>query len=994
MIGTTISHYKILSKLGEGGMGVVYKAEDTKLKRIVALKFLPQQLTANETDKARFLQEAQAAAALNHPNVCVIHDIQEHEGQRFIVMEYVEGQTLRNKMKNERLKIKESIDYATQIAEALKAAHAKDIIHRDIKSENIMVTSNGQIKVMDFGLAKLRGSVKLTKTSTTAGTLSYTSPEQIQGKEVDARSDIFSFGVVLYEMLTGQLPFKGEYDSAVVYSILDEEPEPVQQFIPGVSSELIHLINRILEKDPENRYQSMKDVLIDLKRMRRETDQISRESLKYMPVTDKNRPAEKSKKHNWIVVATAAVLMILVLWFVGQRLIRTGTEVPAVSENSVAVMYFDNRSGEDNFGKILTEMLTSNLSRCKQINVMSSQHLFDILKRMGKEDIETIDRNVATDVATSARVQTMLLGSIYKIGSTLNVNAQLCDVRTGSVIGPAQARGSHVEDIYLMVNQLTEDVIQLMGVLRTADSQPLKINDVTTYSFEAYKHYQKGMENLRRWNWQDGRNEFREAVRMDTTFAMAHSYLAYSSGIFKVANPLSDLSTEREHMRLANKYSQKATDRERSIISTYSALIKRDYHAYLARAKALAANYTEDTEIYSRLAMANYMNGNYGDAAEADKKVLEINPESANTYNMLSYYYSAMNEHDKAISAVRNYIALQPDVSNTYDSAFEIYLMAGQYNAAYQICEEALKVNPQWTEFREYESYIHLFRGEGEKAREKNRDIAKQNPSWEFDLVNDLGCFNMVEGRYQEAAAEYQRAVGLAHKKDDTGNVMNARLVLGKCYSMAGNYPEAIREFSEVKELSKKVCGQSYNTWPVRTEYYSGVTLIRRGDYDGAISTAERIKNYIIRNQYDDILMDYYYLLLAEVDIKRTQYTAAANMIDKVSIFTQGNFPRCRSLKADLLVQQSRFEDAIRAYQEFYDDWGTIRASFGGNFFDYFLERSLVHYRVARLYERIGDRLQAISYYQKALDQWKNADDKLPELIEVKARLKQLSGKN
>ena len=270
MTGKTISHYKILSKLGEGGMGIVYKAEDTKLDRIVALKFLPCHLTANDTDKARFIQEAKAAAALNHPNVCVIHDIQEHDSQQFIVMEYVEGQTLRDRIKDERLKIKETIDYAIQTAEALRAAHAKDIIHRDIKSENIMVTSTGQIKVMDFGLAKLRGSVKLTKTSTTAGTLAYSSPEQIQGQKVDIRSDIFSFGVVLYEMLTGQLPFKGEYESAVIYSILDEEPEPVSHLRSGVSDDLERIIHKALIKNPDDRYQHTDEMLVDLRSCKKE----------------------------------------------------------------------------------------------------------------------------------------------------------------------------------------------------------------------------------------------------------------------------------------------------------------------------------------------------------------------------------------------------------------------------------------------------------------------------------------------------------------------------------------------------------------------------------------------------------------------------------------------------------------------------------------------------------------------------------------------------
>jgi eukaryotic-like serine/threonine-protein kinase len=267
MIGKIISHYKILEKLGEGGMGVVYKAEDTKLKRTVALKFLPHGLETHEPERVRFMQEAQTAAALNHANICTIHDIAVEGNDHFIVMEYVDGKTLRQIVPVQ--KIQDAIDYAIQIGEALQEAHSHGVVHRDIKTENIMVNSKNQIKVMDFGLAKLKGSLKLTKTSSTVGTLAYMSPEQVQGSEVDGRSDIFSFGVVLYEMLTGHLPFHGEYEAAMVYSIVNEKPDSVQIYRPDISSEILHILNRSLEKNPEERYQNVHDMVIDLKRAKK-----------------------------------------------------------------------------------------------------------------------------------------------------------------------------------------------------------------------------------------------------------------------------------------------------------------------------------------------------------------------------------------------------------------------------------------------------------------------------------------------------------------------------------------------------------------------------------------------------------------------------------------------------------------------------------------------------------------------------------------------------
>jgi serine/threonine protein kinase len=274
MIGQTILHYRIVEKLGEGGMGVVYKAEDTRLKRSVALKFLPHGLETHEAERARFLQEAQAASALNHPNVCTIYDIAEADGLQFIAMEYVDGKTLSQILPLRP--IQSAVSCAIQIGEALQEAHSKGIVHRDIKADNIMLNSKGQVKVMDFGLAKLKGTLKLTRTSSTVGTLAYMPPEQIEGKETDGRSDIFSFGVVLYEMITGHLPFRGEHEAAMMYSIVNEEPESLQTVLPDAPSELLHVLNRALEKDPEDRYQTVHDMVIDLRRLKKDSTRVVR----------------------------------------------------------------------------------------------------------------------------------------------------------------------------------------------------------------------------------------------------------------------------------------------------------------------------------------------------------------------------------------------------------------------------------------------------------------------------------------------------------------------------------------------------------------------------------------------------------------------------------------------------------------------------------------------------------------------------------------------
>jgi serine/threonine protein kinase/Tol biopolymer transport system component len=337
MIGQTVLHYKILEKLGEGGMGVVYKAQDTKLNRTVALKFLPPRVATSSDEKARFLKEAQAAAALNHPNICTIYGVDEHDGQLFIAMEFIEGGTLRDKLPIANPD--DAFMIALQIGEALQEAHAKGIVHRDVKAENIMLSAKGQAKVMDFGLAKLKGSMKLTRTSSTVGTLGYMAPEQIQGGEVDHRSDVFSFGVLFFEMLTGKLPFRGEHEAAMVYSIVNEEPQDIAAVIPDLSPIVTNLIQRCLEKDPNDRYQHFDDIVADLRRSLKKTSRVMRSSA-YVPVPHTDEavisegkpqvaPGPRPMHRRPIVVGGAAVIVIVFI-LLAVRLL-SGSSLPEIN---------------------------------------------------------------------------------------------------------------------------------------------------------------------------------------------------------------------------------------------------------------------------------------------------------------------------------------------------------------------------------------------------------------------------------------------------------------------------------------------------------------------------------------------------------------------------------------------------------------------------------------------------------------------------------------
>ncbi|MGA9405805.1 MAG: protein kinase [Bacteroidota bacterium] len=424
MIGQTISHYTILEKLGEGGMGIVYKAQDTTLNRTIALKFLPDRVTKDETSKARFLQEAQAAAGLNHPNICTIFGVEEHDGQLFISMEYIEGGTLREKVPF--AKTDDAITIAIQIGDALQEAHAKGIVHRDIKADNIMLTSKGQAKVMDFGLAKLKGVMKLTRTSSTVGTLGYMAPEQIQGGEVDQRSDIFSFGVLLFEMLTGKLPFRGEHEAAMVYSIVNEDPQDITQLLPDLSPIVVNLIQRCLEKDPNDRYQHFDDIVADLRRSQKKTSRIMRSSA-YTPVRSSADqpisnvplsstistaiPAKKNPMRMYVMIGGGTLVVAAVVWFV---LLRSSASLnpdmttkilqvpftqysyagispdgnwiafPAADASGKWDIYFMNVNGGDS--RKITSDATSYIGQSADISPDGSQVIYNRLSDDGKTD--------------------------------------------------------------------------------------------------------------------------------------------------------------------------------------------------------------------------------------------------------------------------------------------------------------------------------------------------------------------------------------------------------------------------------------------------------------------------------------------------------------------------------------------------------------------------------------------------------------------------------
>jgi serine/threonine protein kinase/cytochrome c-type biogenesis protein CcmH/NrfG len=465
MIGTTISHYKILEKLGEGGMGVVYKAEDTKLDRVVALKFLPSHLSASVEDRARLVQEAKAAAALNHPNVCSVIDIQEVEDRQFIIMEFVEGENLKTKIRKQKLTLDQITEISLQIAQGLNAAHEKLIVHRDIKSDNIMITKDEKVKIMDFGLAKLKGDHGLTKTGTTVGTVAYMSPEQIQGMEVDHRTDLWAFGVVLYEMMSGTLPFRGEHEAALMYEVLNVEPKPILSVRSDIPDSFQSLIVQLLQKDYLKRTSSAAEIIKHLK-----------------------QPASTTHHAN--------------------------------NEKSVAVLYFENMSSEkesDYFCAGIAEDIITDLSKIKELKVVSRS---DVQPYRNKEV------NMR-QVGETLRVKYILEGSVRKAGNKIRITAQLIDVKTGFHVW-AERYDRLIEDIFDLQVEIAQSIVKALKVSLT-DSEKQSLIKKPTDDLRAYDFYMRGRESMSKRgkkNTVAAVQMLEKAIALDPNFSTAYAALA------------------------------------------------------------------------------------------------------------------------------------------------------------------------------------------------------------------------------------------------------------------------------------------------------------------------------------------------------------------------------------------------------------------------------------------------------------------------------------
>ncbi|MFA5833613.1 MAG: protein kinase [Bacteroidota bacterium] len=669
MIGHVISHYKILEKLGEGGMGVVYKAQDTKLDRYVALKFLPAHVAKSEQEKSRFFQEAKSASALNHPNVCTIYGIDEANDMQFIEMELVEGVTLWDKVDAASpLTIKQVVEYGIQISEALHEAHSKGIIHRDIKAENIMVNSKNQIKVMDFGLAKLKGSLKLTRTSSTIGTLAYMSPEQIQGIEADIRSDIFSYGVVLFEMTTGKMPFRGEHEAAVMYSIVNEEPELATKYRSDIPNELLHILKKSLEKDPEDRYQSMSEIIVDLRRLKKESTRIVRTKEFQTPdIPKKPRPDQSEQqmrlsKRTLLFSAIGIAVLLAGIFF--QNSIRS---LFAHDEKKVIVVLpFENLgpNDKDYFVDGMTDEVTSRLSGLSGLKVIARSSAVQY-----KKTAKTL-KQIGDELGVNYVLQGTVRWETVDGKTNVRVNPTLIRVEDET-----QAWSISMESVLSSAFKLQSDIASRVAgamdvALGTVEKKSLETS--LTENSEAYDYYLKAIEysnrSVSKSDQEIAIQLLERAIRLDPKFAAAFAKLA------KIHATMYWFFYDRTEKRVEQSRAagERATELAPQLSESHEAMGWYYYHTKLDYSKALgefslALSYRpSNSTVYYGIAAVMRRQGNMRGSIEAFEKSIESNPRAADLIRQLGETQVLAREYEKASRNFDKSLELSPDITGTY----------------------------------------------------------------------------------------------------------------------------------------------------------------------------------------------------------------------------------------------------------------------------------------------------------------------------------------